>query len=507
MIKNNIQPEQHRGGPFFPEENPHNIQVEQSAGDLIFPGGDFYKKLLFLNIGIFILVTISYCYGNPPAILGGFIIIFFLTVQATLNPIRAFFLFFGIKLTFDGLWFIQVPYLATLNMNFLVLITIPLLILVFFKGRIGRDAGRWPIYASILYLIWTFLGKILNDYNPNLNLVIRQAGMLFGMLMGMKYIKSQRDIEELSKVVFLSTVIPVLAQILQFVLYKMGIPFLFHTPDSIREQRLSGMYFDAATAGTVYLVSLACNIYIIMFARVAKNYKRLLYLFYLLTLFCIIVGATRSVMVTALILTVFFLLKNIKKNIILIPLILILGIYSQSYFEKVFEHTRREFKTFSPDDYENILYDRSYRGIFTGRVSIWQGVWNKFLSNSFTQQLFGSGFTGVDFHSVYFFLLLQIGWAGLFFYLTFHLILLFQLYRRIATHPLALMGMISLVAFLLIGISMSALIYTSFQWIVYLIVGVGLNVKSEKYDMDLNAKAQKTQYGLYTSEPEKMPVF
>ena len=97
------------------------------------------------------------------------------------------------------------------------------------------------------------------------------------------------------------------------------------------------------------------------------------------------------------------------------------------------------------------------------------------------EQAFGSGlFTNA--HSSYFFLLLEIGALGLAFYLAFHVGLFVSLWNTKVPRAQKMAVMMLLVTALMIGISLNTLMYTSFQWVVYLFVGSALNLKLTEED-------------------------
>jgi O-antigen ligase len=114
--------------------------------------------------------------------------------------------------------------------------------------------------------------------------------------------------------------------------------------------------------------------------------------------------------------------------------------------------------------------------MFTGRVSIWQEIWEKFNSGTSVQRLFGAGLTS-NAHSSYFFLLLEIGWLGLIYYIIFHGILLFAFLKRRIQAFSKILAIVSWSSILLIGFSATAVMNTSFQWISYMLIGSALIIE------------------------------
>ena len=146
---------------------------------------DTLYRVIAVNLLIFSLILI---HKSLPlvSIAGGLGIILYLIVGAFLNSYQTFILFFGIKLTFDGLWFVKVPYLSDFNINLLVLIAVPLLLLIYFGSRAKQKSIQWFIQFAYIYLGWTILVTLLNGLSLNIGLIIRQSGLLFGLLIGSK---------------------------------------------------------------------------------------------------------------------------------------------------------------------------------------------------------------------------------------------------------------------------------------------------------------------------------
>ena len=101
-------------------------------------------------------------------------------------------------------------------------------------------------------------------------------------------------------------------------------------------------------------------------------------------------------------------------------------------------------------------------------------------SRNSLQKMFGTGLSS-NAHSSYFFLLLQIGWVGLIFYIILHLGIFIEIWRFKRDKLQKTFTILLLSAFLLVGISLTTVIYTSFQWFVYILVGFWLRKREVNY--------------------------
>ena len=182
--------------------------------------------------------------------------------------------------------------------------------------------------------------------------------------------------------------------------------------------------------------------------------------------------------------------RNIKKTFLILPLLLGVFFLSQPYIDKVVQRSAYDIKR--PVELNQILQETEYRTMFTGRVGLWQDIWEKVKAGNPFQQLFGSGLSS-NAHSSYFFLLLQIGWGGLIFYVLYHVLLFKDLFYKKIPKTQKLLAFLALASLLMIGFSASTVAYTSFQWIVYLIVGAALGMSStlsRHFDSDIYRRKQ-----------------
>ena len=100
------------------------------------------------------------------------------------------------------------------------------------------------------------------------------------------------------------------------------------------------------------------------------------------------------------------------------------------------------------------------------------------------QKIIGLGYISGHSHSSYLGLLVHSGILGLVFYLTLHVLILFKIfYIPDSNNETSLVSLFGVLAILFIGVSATAVVYTSFQWIVYFMVGshTVLNNKVSRY--------------------------
>jgi len=429
-----------------------------------------FRQALLMNVLIIILVVGSQ-YSNLITLLGGLLLIFYLSGKALSSPAKTFFLIFGIKLTFDTLWFVRLPGFE--DYGLLHLFLIPISILVFLGPKVERHGPRWPIWCAFIYLLWVSLTMVTNDVKFHPELLFRQSGIIIGLLVGYRYLRDTEDFNLLGYLIFVSTIIPVLASLAQIVAGP-DVAIFHYKLDTIREYRYSGLYYDPATTGMVNILSLGSNLYLLYVGAVKERYRKYHYAFIPLSFLVILSGGTRSIIFTAAFILTIFLIRNIRKTFVIIPLLLIVFFFSQSYIDKVVERSAYDVKR--PVQLNQILQETEYRTMFTGRVGLWQDIWEEVKSGTPFQQLFGSGLSS-NAHSSYFFLLLQIGWLGLIFYVLFHIFLFRSLLYRKIPKTQKLLALLSLASLLMVGFSASTVAYTSFQWIIYLIVGGVLNME------------------------------
>jgi hypothetical protein len=427
--------------------------------------------------GLVLALVVADRFSARLAFWGGAAIVFYLFVMAFKRPVTVFYLVLGTKLTFDALWLVKIPGLPQVGL--LELYLLPVLVIVVLSLKSIPPGKHGIIWAAVLYLAWVFLAMILNGILPDLPLMLRQSGLLIGLIVGASYLRNERHLPFVFYLIFVSTIVPVLTSLLQIGLARFGLSVLHSKFDIIRGFRPSGLYYDPATMGMVSLLSLASNLYLLHLGRLRRGRKAFHLVFLALNIAVLIAGGTRSIMVASLLLLGLSATISLKRALKLVPVIAILVLLFWPSLSRVVERTVQWEMPQNPTrtglNLREALAESDYRTMFSGRVSIWQDVWKKFKEGSWQQRFFGSGLSSNS-HSSYFFLLLQIGWLGLLLYIVLHIRIGIALLRgRAPGFPkTAAFSMLALI--LVIGSSMTAVVYTSFQWIVYLVLAGVLSI-------------------------------
>jgi hypothetical protein len=343
----------------------------------------------------------------------------------------------------------------------------------------SRSLPKWPVGLLMVYLAWVFCAMLINEESfVDFNLLIRQACLLFGLIIGLKYVETFEDFQSAAYLAFLSTIIPVFVVFLQSITDpSIDLSFFHYKMANIRENRFSGLYYDPGTMGTVVIISLVTNLYLLQSAFVKRGFRSLHFIFIPVCIFITIAGGTRSIIFTSCALVALFLVTNIKRAVLILPLILLVIALSQPTLDKVFLKTSQE--GLQQSRLTELLKETEYRTMFTGRVGLWQDILDKHKSGTWGQQLFGTGLSS-NAHSTYFFLLLQIGWLGLLFYLFYHLLIIRHLLRLNIPRMFFITVLGVLFSNLLIGISLSTVSYTSFQITSFFILGAGISIGSSE---------------------------
>jgi hypothetical protein len=424
--------------------------------------------LNFVIIGILIISKLS----SLVALIMGALIILYLSMIGIKNPDRLFLLIFGIKFTFDTLWVVRYE---GMPIGLMELIFIPFGILIISGERIRSHPLRKIIHAVLAYIMLVLIAMIVNQ-TFDLEIIIRQSGMLVGLLMGLKYLKSPRHLYLLFLMIFISTILPILLSSLQLI-PTMNNFFLFHNKfDTERLFRPSGLYYDSATAGMVCIISLFANIILLRSSIIRNPMKSLHFIMLPLSFALIIVGGTRSVIAIAGLLLAFFMFRRLRYGFWVALFMGVAIIVFQPYIDRVLSKTSTDVP--SVTQVRDMMNDPTKRTMLTGRVGLWQDVWNEFNKRPWIEQLFGTG-VSANAHSTYFYLLLQIGWFGILYFIAINLMLLLKIGRLAALTQLKFIGYLSLLSFMLISISLTAVAFTTFQWATYLLVGGVLRIGVE----------------------------
>jgi len=433
---------------------------------------------LAVGINIYIIAVVALSYYSPAyAYFGGAALLFYLSARSFLTPRSTLFLLFGIKLTFDAFWAIEPPGSSLTAFRLTELFIVPLLMVIFIGITSYRVKQKLFLVLPLLFIVWISLAMVLNGHDFDSGMIVRLSGSLFGLLIGLLFVKDKDSFDQIMLLVFISTVIPVLASLLQILSNYAGISMLYYKLETTREFRLSGLYFDPATTGMVNIISLITASYLLLTEKLSRRGTVVLILFMTVTYFINLVGGTRSILITSSVIFAMLLVVRFRKLAKIIPLFFIVFLLGKPYLDKVMTKTVTEMQ--EKIEVSQLLVDDQYGQMFTGRVSLWQSVWETYNEGSFIQMLFGSGINS-NAHSSYFFLLLLIGVFGLFYYLFFNGLLILTVLRMREDPFLKYTALFSLFSLLSIGFAATTVSYTSFQWIVYLIAGSVINISIER---------------------------
>lgn len=451
----------------------HNQQ--KTSPDLSTVQKGIIREAFFINILIIILIGVAPA-SKLLSVTGGFILIFYLLFKSLLSPTKALFLFFGTKLTFDALWFMPIPFQGLDSFKLIDLYILPLLGVIVLGPKLQKQSPKWPLIVSSIYIIWIVFSMVLNDISPDVEIIFRQSGIFLGLFLGLKYLKDQEHFNLFLYLVFVSTVMPIIASVVQLLAGQFDIQLFYYKLEASHFYRPSGLYYDAGTAGMVNIISLLSNAYLLQNNLVKRRYKNIHMLFIPVNFLIIISGGTRSMIVVAFFIIAILFIKHMRQMMkILLLIIGIVILLGKSSIDPIVEKSYRDIR--KPVEYTEILNETDYRTMFTGRVAKWQDIWNKVNEGTMSQKLFGSGMSS-NAHSSYFYLLLQIGWLGLIGYIAFNLRLMLDIFNNIKSGTMKTISLLALSAILLIGFSLTTVIYTSFQWLVYLILGSVLNMQA-----------------------------
>lgn len=430
------------------------------------------KQAFGINIVIFLSLLLSHKNQLFPLSVGVLIIVY-LIMLALSKPRKALFLFAGIKLTFDTLWYIELPFAKTLNINLLGLILVPLLISLF-NLKISNKSGISLVVMAFLYLLWTIMVRIFNGLTLDFEMIIRASSILFGLIIGLFLLREEKDFNYFIFLLFISTIIPVITSAIQILSGFFNITLFFYKSDTAGLFRPAGLYYDPATTSMVVILSIMSILYLLWSGLIQKCYVKFSYTLLFLGVLTIIAGATRSMIVTLSVIALSFSIIyswRISNLIIIISMFIVAFYISKPYLDPVIIKTQRDIDRLSAvSDIYAIIDEPSARTIFTGRISLWQDIWARFKGSFLAQNFLGTGQYS-NAHSSYFFLLLKIGLLGLFYYLIFNFVLLFGILKSSFTKNGRIIGLVSIMSILLIGFSCSVVTYTSFQYFCYAIAG------------------------------------
>jgi O-antigen ligase len=399
-----------------------------------------------------------------------------LCVKACVQPVPTFFTLIGIKLTYDTLWFLDLPLLSDVARPLAIFLA-PVLIVCLVGPRLPLGRPTQVTFCAVLYIGWVVCAQVLNEEPLSLEVTTRQAGMLIGLVLGAKYVRSHNALEFLCLLVSISAVLPVLLGLLQFAFPEAAI---FHAKmDALRGNRASGIYYDSGTASTVYLMACLCSAYLLLASRMTGRAKKYVGILLVCGVALIVAGGTLSMlaaMCCALLILGYMGVVRFRNPLVvcvLLPLAMVMlyvvrqaSLLNPIQNKVTVEFERLEEGVRAGDPFAN-------RQMFSGRMGLWQKAWAEFQEAGTLQKLFGLGISGS--HSTYVHLLVQIGVVGLLLYLSFHGWIVSELMRLPGNDVARTLAILAVLWILLIGVSLTMVWFTSLQWFVYILVGAVLN--------------------------------
>lgn len=409
------------------------------------------------------------------ALLGGSAIVAYLTLVALARPWKGFLLLVGTKLTCDALWFAKFQSGPLSGLGVLEAFTLPLLVLLARGPLDVRRGARWPVVLGGTYLLWTVVATLAGREVLDPRILVRQAGLVLGLLMGLRYVGGASDLRRLFEAVFVSTLVPLAAFLAQVGAGQLGLTILRHTEDTSRGLRMAGLYYDAGTAAMVNVVSMLGAAFLALTEGKAGPPRLRFHLALGAAFVGVVAGGTRSTIGVAVLVACAVVLGSSRSRLATAAVVLGAAFAAQSHVAEVLERSSGDMPALS--SMGGILHDDALetRTQLTGRVGLWQDAWDEYGRGSWPERLLGTGAVR-NTHSTYFFLLLQVGAGGLALYLGLHVALFATLARSGVARVFRMLAALGLAAVLLVGISLSAVLFTSFQWFLYMVVGAVLGI-------------------------------
>ena len=394
------------------------------------------------------------------------------------SPHLGFFIFFGSKYSLDALWNIE-PTFAPFRLTELAFAPLACLAI----GSVGalRSLRFRILFVATAYTGWCMVVQFRGDLSGvQLPVVVRLSGPMIGLAVGGTYLSSDRRVRLLFKSVIVSTVVPASAFFLQLVAAYFGRDILYYKIDSVRGIRYSGLYYDPATLGMIMVSGIGSSVFYLWRTPANSRWQGLLFAYLGMCYAIIVVGGTRSLLVIATLAISALLIARISLSFKVVAVMLVVLWVTQPYLQSI----QRRFSTeaartgldISDTTFSEVLSDERYRTIGTGRVALWQDAMHTFLRLSPAEQFLGARIH-TNVHNSYIYLLLYGGWLALALYLAFNVSILLELHSLRAHTMLRRVAAMGILGILLLGVATSAVVYTSVQWIVYLIAGAGLRTR------------------------------
>ena len=118
--------------------------------------------------------------------------------------------------------------------------------------------------------------------------------------------------------------------------------------------------------------------------------------------------------------------------------------------------------------------DQKY--ILSGRLTVWEDYWQKYVNGDILQKLFGLGASGGSAHNDYLRVLVSGGIIGLTMYLILLIFLGLQVFKNVLLHktPLNVMALMIFLMWMVDTIGLSPGIYPAYQWYVWGFIGLSI---------------------------------
>lgn len=330
-----------------------------------------------------------------------------------------------IDITMNARWFSVLGR----QFNSLELVGVLVFFVLGYKYITCRDQG--PIFNERIILIFlallaftTFINFALSERNiiSVIDVILKIFAAYFMYFILHHLLKDEKKRLQLYKIVWFTTFFVSLLNLIAYFTGRFGVSV---TGDV---SRFDGLYNDSGSPAYVALFSFAFGTLYI--ESIKKNNERVSFvkkIVYGLTLLNLIFMLRVTITKSAILMTIVFLIIwwgiYKKKAIIVIPLILIIGVFSYTNIEDVQKRISPEIEFISSEKFsvENAL------SLGTGRVSRWKRLL-EFYGREFTifQQVFGYA-NNFGAHNQYIAYLMQVGLLGL----TIFLFIIYKFYKRL----------------------------------------------------------------------------
>lgn len=338
-----------------------------------------------------------------------------------------------------------------------------------------RIAGRTPLLGIwIIYVSWCLFSYsfavLQGEIHGFLSSSFRLLHGFVAFLALQLYFADRQNFRKLLVILLIAGIFPVVIGIYQAVT---GV--VWYERFTVGLSRNVGLYHDAAVVRFFMFQTLtAIFLYWAYFSRNSTAVLRLVLLVYsalcFILLFKIYSKAAYAVLASS-----FLIWSIFSKKYIPTMAFLVIGIALNVLFEdRIWQETNQVFvKEISVAKDNNSGYQA--RHTLGGRGFVWEYHWNKYLSGSALEQIFGRGMSGAT-HNDFLARLIGNGVIGLILYL----VLLGNAGIRVlanslrASTPLNVMALMLIVMWFIDAIGLVPTQYTAYQWHVWGLVGIAL---------------------------------